>query len=116
QIDFNYAKGLLVSSYGMLIDGLLVAVSMQVDRLLIGFFRSEYEVGIYSTAVNLSQLWYFIPVFLGASMVPTMVNSFNTDKEKYHRILRMIFTIMTIVSVMIALGMTLLSEEMIVLL
>lgn len=115
QIDFTYAKGLLISSYGMLVDGLLVAVSMQIDRLLIEFFHNEYEVGIYATAVNLSQLWYFIPVFLGASMVPTMVTSL-ADKEKYDRVLKTIFTIMTISSILIGFGITLFSNEIIMLL
>ena len=106
KVDFQYLKALFISSFGLLADSLLVIINMQIDRIILEYFHGEFEVGVYSVAVNLTQLWYFIPVFVGASTVPYMVTKIQESYSKYERVLKLMFSIMTYSSLAIAIFFT----------
>lgn len=110
RVDMNYARKLFLSCYGLLIDSMLVVVTMQVDRIILESFYGESVVGMYSVAVNLAQLWYFIPVFLGASVLPFLVRKRQESEDAYNKALRTVWTVLFYISIAIGAVFSLGSE------
>lgn len=100
--DKNLAKSLITQSWTLMFSAIFVIVNMQIDKVMITYLSSEYEAGIYSTAASLSQLWYFLPVFVGASFMPRLTASFSADKILYYKQLQQIFRFMNALAVLLS--------------
>jgi len=71
------------------------------------------EVGLYSAAQRLSEVWYFLPMSLASSVFPTLVRSRETDGARYLERLERLFSVMAVVSLGAATATTLLSSHII---
>lgn len=76
-------RGLLRDGWPLLLSGTLVLLNMQVDRLMLGSLRGDTDVGVYSVAMWLSELWYAVPVMVGAAAMPALTKAFDTDRDSY---------------------------------
>jgi O-antigen/teichoic acid export membrane protein len=76
----------------------------------------EREVGLYSAAVRLSEVWYFIPVIITASVFPSIVNAKKISQEFYYTRLHRLYKLMFWLAIGIALPMSFLSDWLITLL
>ena len=74
----------------------------------------EYEVGIYSAAVRLSESFYFIPMMVTASLFPAILESKQQGEELYKRRMQRLYTLMFWLAFAIILPMTFLSDRLIV--
>ena len=68
--DWSTAKSLLKDSYPLILSGIMVAIYMKIDQIMLREMVNEEEVGLYSVAVRLTELWYFIPVIIQSSLFP----------------------------------------------
>ena len=75
---------LLSHSWPLVLTGISVMISMRVDQVLIGQMLNDRQVGLYSGAVKLGELWYFIPVSIAASTYPSLVDAKNRSEELYY--------------------------------
>lgn len=106
SVDMNHVRELFRSCYGLLIDSMLVVVTMQVDRIILEYFHGDKVLGTYSVAVNLAQLWYFIPMFLGASVVPILIRKRAESVELYEKFIQQIWSVLFYISIAIAIAFT----------
>jgi O-antigen/teichoic acid export membrane protein len=68
------------------------------------------EVGIYSVAVRLTEVWIFIPTALYLSVFPSILEAKQTSDELYYERLQKFYNLMALVSYAIAIPTTLLSQ------
>jgi PST family polysaccharide transporter len=95
QANFLQARQLLKDSWPLIISGLAVIVYMKIGQIMLGNMTSDKELGIYSAAVRLSELWYFIPMAIASSFFPTIVHSRENQSERaYHRRMQLFYDIM----------------------
>ncbi len=73
------ALSLLKESWPMLFAGIAVLINLRVDQIMLGDMRGDGEVGIYSAAVRVSELWYFLPVVIAGSAYPALVALHGRD-------------------------------------
>ncbi|ENM3912220.1 flippase, partial [Vibrio cholerae] len=73
--DFSIAKRLLKDSWSLIFSSIVVMIYMRIDQIMIKQMLGEYEVGIYSAAVRLSEAWYFLPTLITASLFPAILNA-----------------------------------------
>jgi len=73
----------------------------------------DEAVGIYSAAVRVSEVWYFIPTTIVASVFPAILKARNSCEEQYYKKLQHLFDLMLWLSIGIALPMTFLSESVV---
>ena len=100
-----------------LFSGILSMINCNVDSIIIGFLRSDIELGMYSSAykivffiTNLMSI-IFVPVF------PLFISYFsNKDKNSLRNIVDKTCKIVVLVAVPISLGGMILSKEIIILL
>ena len=112
--DFNIAKRLLKDSWPLIFSAIVVMIYMRIDQLMIKEMLGQYEVGIYSAAIRLSEAFYFIPMLLTASIFPAVVNAKKNNTDLYKKRLQRLYTFMTWLAIVIAIPMTFLSEWLIV--
>lgn len=107
--DFALAKKMLKDSWPLIISGLVVTVYMRIDQVMIKEMLGDREVGLYSAAVRLSEVLYFIPVLICQSILPALVNARRISEEVYYSRLQKLYLIMARSSIAIAILMTFLS-------
>jgi len=70
----------------------------------------DRDVGVYSEAVRISEVWYFIPAAIVTSVFPVIVESKKISEEIYYERLQKLFTLMTWLGISVAVIMTLTSK------
>lgn len=86
KIKVNFALGLevLKESYHIAISGLLVAIYMQLDRVMIGQMMTDSDVGLYSAAMTISSSWLIVPTALIQSFQPTIMEIKESGDESLY--------------------------------
>ena len=110
------AKQLLKDSWPLIFSGLVIMIYMRIDPIMIKEMLGERDVGLFSAAVRLSEVWYFIPVIISTSLFPSIVNAKKISDKLYDTRLRRLYTFMIWLAIMIALPMTFLSNWLVTLL
>lgn len=114
--DVEIAKKMLKDSWMLVFSSLVVMIYMRIDQIMIKEMLGDYEVGIYSAAVKLSEAFYFIPVLLTASVFPAIINARKESAALYQKRMQRLYTFLIWVAIIVALPMTLLSKWLIMLL
>lgn len=114
--DLATAKQLLRDSWPLIFSSLVVMIYMRIDQIMIKEMLGEREVGIYSAAVRLSEVWYFIPMIITSSFYPAIVSAKKVSEELYYARLQRLYTFMVWMAIGIALPMTFLSDWLVTLL
>lgn len=113
HFDFGIAKQLLKDSWPLIFSAIVVMIYMRIDQIMIKEMLGEYEVGIYSVAVRLSEAFYFIPMLVTKSLFPAILNAKKQSEELYKQRLQRLYTFMVWFAIAIALPMTFLSKWLI---
>jgi O-antigen/teichoic acid export membrane protein len=82
---------------------------MRIDQVMIGSMLDNEAVGIYSVAVKLSETWYFIPMMISTSVFPAILKARKKSQELYLKRIQTLFDAFTWFTIIIALGVSLLS-------
>jgi O-antigen/teichoic acid export membrane protein len=114
KFNKNLAVSLLSDSWPLILSGLVIAVYMKIDQVMIKNMLTETDVGYYGTAVRLAEAWYFIPVILTSSLFPAIINAKKANEELYLSRLQKLYDILAWLAIGIAIPVTFLSEFIIV--
>lgn len=113
SFDPFVAKYLLKNSWPLLLSGLVVMIYMRIDQIMIKEMMGETSAGIYSAAVRISEVWYFIPMILTSSIFPSIINAKKFDEKLYTARLQRLYTFLVWVGLAVALPMTFLGDWLI---
>lgn len=115
QLRFSLlrAKTLLADSWPLLLSGLAIAFYMKIDQIMLGQMLGDGAVGVYSAAVRVSEVWYFIPSILTASVLPTIVRLRKANNIIYIEQLQNISTFLVWLAILLAICMTFVSDKVI---
>lgn len=64
NFNIKFAKYILKESWPLAISGLAITLYMRIDQIMIGILSDSTELGYYSAAVRIAEMWYFIPLSL----------------------------------------------------
>lgn len=104
--ESGLARNLLKHSWPLAFSAILVTVYMKIGQLMVESFLGAGALGIYSTVVNWSESWYFIPVAIVTSVFPAIMNARRDDPARYQKRLVDMYDLMVIISLSIAVFMT----------
>ncbi|SDY32280.1 Membrane protein involved in the export of O-antigen and teichoic acid [Allochromatium warmingii] len=116
RVSIERSTALLRDSWPMILASIAVTVYMRIDQLMLGQMIGDEAVGIYSAAVRISEVWYFIPMAIVASVFPAILEAKQKSESQYYARLQKLYDLMVIISVSVALPMTFLATPIIVLL
>lgn len=107
------AKKLLYESLPLFLSAIAVVVYQQIDQIIIGNILTKTEVGYYSTAVKITDLFFFLPVILVQTITPFLVRLKERDLENYLFVREKFVGLIVWVSVIISVFVSFLSSELI---
>ena len=108
--SFPIAKALFKESWPLIFSSLAVIIYMKIDQIMLGEMVGNKAVGIYSAAARISEVWYFIPMVIASSLSPSIFTAKETNEALYYRRIKQLLRLLTLLSVVITLPMTFLSE------
>jgi len=103
------AKLLLRDSWPLILSGMVIAIYMKIDQVMIKEMLDAGAVGNYAAAVRLSEAWYFIPAAITSSVFPAIINAKKQSEELYYQRLQKLYDLMVWLAVAIALPTTFLA-------
>lgn len=104
------AKSMLKDSWPLIFSGIAITLYMRIDQIMIKEMLGERDVGLYSAAVRLSEVWYFVPVIIMNSLFPAIANAKNVSEALYFQRLQLLCTAITWLAIAGAFSVTILSE------
>lgn len=110
------ACSLIKDCWPLLLAGISVSIYLKVDQIMLGQMVDIKAVGIYSAATRISEIWFFIPVSIVASVFPAILKSKKISEELYDQRLQSLYDLMAWLSIGIALPITFLSTPIVLLL
>lgn len=109
RLKRTLASALLGRSWPLLLSGLAITIYMKIDQIMLGQLAGDREVGIFSAASRISEIWYFIPMMIAATLYPSLIRAKDVDKRLYEQRIVKLTTIMLALAVLIAIAVALFS-------
>jgi PST family polysaccharide transporter len=113
RFTFERAKTLLTDSWPLIFSAISVTIYMKIDQIMIGQMMGDEAVGIYTAASRISELWYFIPMAIAASVFPTILEAKKKSEDLYYAHLQKLYNLMVVISLAVAVPMTFVSTELV---
>jgi O-antigen/teichoic acid export membrane protein len=104
--DIEIGKKLLKDSWPLLLSGIAISIYMRIDQVMIKNMLGDREVGLYSAAIKLVEVWYFIPMIITQSVFPAIVNAKKISEELYYKRLQQLFSLLAWIAILIAIPMS----------
>ena len=108
--NVNAAQELLKHSWPLILSGLAIMVYMRIDQIMIGQMLGDNEVGLFSAAVRMSEVWYFIPTAIASSVFPAIIRTKKHSEVLYYQRLQKLFDLMVVLALVVAVPLTFLSD------
>jgi len=107
--DLARAKELVRESWPLVLSGLAIIIYMQIDQVMLGQMVGDEAVGLYSAAIRLSEVWYFIPTAIVSSVFPAIVEAKASDSSVYAERIMKLFRLLVCIAYFIAIPLTFLA-------
>jgi len=102
RFDKQLAKRLLKDSFPLILSGIAIMVYMRLDQVMLGEMIGDEAVGIYSAAIKLTEVWYFMPMSIASSVFPVIIRSKHQDAALYNERLRKMYDFMAMLGIVVA--------------
>lgn len=113
RVSFLRAKELLKDSWPLILSGVMIMIYMRVDQIMLGEMVGNQAVGIYSAAVRLAEAWYFVPAAIVLSVFPSIVEAKKINEALFYSRLQRLYSLMALLSYLVAVPATFLSNWLI---
>lgn len=114
RFDFGQATKLFKDSAPLILSGVMVAIYMKIDQVMLGNLSSDRAVGNYAAAVRFSEIWYFIPLAICSSVYPAIIRAKQKSEKEYYSRLQQLYDLMVWMSLAIAIPMTFVSRPLMI--
>jgi O-antigen/teichoic acid export membrane protein len=109
----NMARSLLSDSWPLILSALLTMIYLRIDQIMIGSMVGSAELGNYSVAVQLSEVWVFIPMVIISAVFPAFVEVEKDNEALFYAHLQKLYSMMALYAYLVALPITFFSTEII---
>jgi PST family polysaccharide transporter len=104
--DFRLAVRILSQCWPLFLSGVSVMVYMRIDQIMLEQMAGQSAVGLYSAAVRVSEMFYFVPMVVGSSVFPAIVASRDLGQAIYLGRIQKYFNLSALLALSIALPMS----------
>jgi O-antigen/teichoic acid export membrane protein len=106
-------RSLLAQSWPIALAAGLGQIQQRIDQVMLGEMLGPTEVGWYSAAARLSELWYIVPYAFAAVLFPVLVRAKGTSQDLYDRRMQAFFDFMLWLAVAISVPATLVAAPIV---
>lgn len=116
RVDFRMAKSLMRDGWPLILSGLAVMIFMRIDQIMLSQMGSNKAVGVFSAALRLSEVWYFVPIAVVSSVMPSLVEAKKAGEDAYNRRFQVFSRLMVALALVIVIPMTFFARHLVVIL
>jgi O-antigen/teichoic acid export membrane protein len=91
RFDGTVAKQMLRRSWPLMASAITATIYLKIDQIMLGGMTGPEDVGIYAAASQLSEVWWFLPLMLMASLFPSLISLRRNDSSAFNERLGSIF-------------------------
>ena len=114
-LSFSWATGkqLLGKSYHYILSGMMVAIYVQTDKLMLKQLLGEVSVGYYTVGTTVCGMWVFVLAAIIDAVYPTIIRLHKESKAAFETKNRQLYAIVFYLSVIVSLVFLLLGDKLI---
>jgi PST family polysaccharide transporter len=116
RISYGRCCALFKAGWPLMLSSVAIMIYMKIDQIMIGQMLGNDAVGIYSAAVRISEVWYFIATAVAASVLPAILEAKKNNETQYRQRLQGLFDLMTWIAIIVALPVTLFATPLVTML
>jgi O-antigen/teichoic acid export membrane protein len=109
----NMAVSLLRDSWPLVFSAFLTMVYLRIDQVMLGNMAGSRELGNYSVAVQISEVWYFFPLVIVSSFFPAFVRVETSSEELFYAHMQKLYNFMVLYAYAVAVPVSFFSKEII---
>ena len=106
-------KSLIKESWPLLLAGFAQIVYLKIDIVMLGNLSTTEQVGLYSTAAKISEIWIFLPITIMAGIFPKLIEKKSKSESDYNQYLKKIARAFLLMSLSLSVVLFFLSEMII---
>jgi PST family polysaccharide transporter len=111
KISWLRAKQLLWEGFPLVLSGIAIYLYSKIDQVMLGsFLVDKSQLGFYSVAVKLAEIFDFLPLIMASSILPKLSQLKTNNQELYNKNLQIYFDIMLLLWIVIVVPVSLLSH------
>lgn len=115
QFSWEYGKQLLSRSCYFILPSLMVSIYGQTDKLMLKQLIDEAEIGYYSTAVSICNVWCFVLSAIIDSMYPSIMKAFHRSKHDFEKLNKQLYALVFYISIVVSIIITAFAKYIILL-
>lgn len=107
--DFRFrisrATYMLYTAFPIMFSTIFATIYSRIDQVILKNYINAEAVGLYSSAVTLSEVWYFVPAIIVSTLFPSILHAQKENERAYNkRILNLTYFLLSISSVIAIIG------------
>lgn len=105
SFDKKLVKQILSYSWPLLFMGMFGSFMLNTDNVMIGYFKGEAAVGLYSAAQKIVQVLYVLPAIVASAIFPTIARFvMQNEKERIKNAIEKGLSMVFMIAMPIAIG------------
>ena len=109
RFDGEHARNLLKQGWVIYLASFFAVIYLKIDQVMLRWLVGSTEVGLYAVAARFSEVWYFIPAAIVASVFPKLIDLRATDEARFKHRLQQLFDGLAALGICVAVVVTLLA-------
>lgn len=110
------SRSLIRDSWPLIFAGIAIYIQARFDQVMLGEMVGDHELGQYSAAMKLIEVFGFIPMVIQNSVAPTIASAKLAGEDFYYNRLCNVYRLMFILFLLAAVPIFLFSTQIVVLL
>jgi len=109
RFDGKHARDLLKQGWVIYLASFFAVIYLKIDQVMLRWLVGPTEVGLYAVAARFSEVWYFVPTAIVASVFPKLIDLRASDEQVFNNRLQQLFDALAVLGMIIALFVTLIA-------
>jgi O-antigen/teichoic acid export membrane protein len=114
QGTLKRARSLLKDSWPLIFSFMAIVIYQRIDQIMIGEMVGSEEVGIYSVAVRLAEVWIFIPTAVFWTVFPSIIKAKAVSDEQFYLQLQKFYNLMALLAYAVAIPVSFIAQWLVV--
>jgi len=115
RFDRRLAGELLSSSWPLIFASMALMIQARIDQVMLGDMISNEEVGQYSAAMRLIEVFSFLPMIIVSTLSPHVAKAKAASEQLYHKRLSEVYRAMTFTFLLVAIPVFFFGERIVIL-
>ncbi len=113
KYDNQTAKELINGSWPLILSSIAVMIQARIDQVMLGGMIDNEELGQYSAAMRLIEIFAFVPVIIVSTLAPYITRGKMTSEALYYEMLLGAYRVMFVVFLIVAVPIFLFGQQIV---